>query len=759
MDPDPHGLSNLQQYSSVASDVLNVNDPLQSMTFDDLKGRLVPRGAPLLPGMAIETTHGIELVKAVSGDDVLTFGAPDYIARKDLSGAFDLSGIPLTPRNPTNTRYEAVRDRDQLSRLVEALSDSEKAYNNRVSAFNAACAEIQATNAALFADCTAKANMLRAEKAALDEEKKRLATSGFGLPAPPALAADSIVGKWVGTLYQQPAGTSSSYQGEFTLTSPNSGTSSYPSLNCGGDLSGGESGGIYRFRESIVTRRVTPTSGGCIDGNIEMVASGDTMTFHWRGYWEGQNIVVSGTLRRVDKAVATAAPAATSPPTSLSATVPSSSPATATTAPVTPAQAASLRNSCAAGKATDCTALGSIYANGTGVPKDYAQAVALFRKGCDGGDPLGCVNLGELYQNGMGVAKDDVQATALYRKACDGGAGAGCDDLGEAYRDGTGVAKDVSKATTLYQKGCSLGEKAACDDLKRLLASTPADSPPAAAPIKYFPPPTPASNSAVPAAGPVGKGTSLSPSDQQAYLATMLSGRSRTLMTSGGDAPVADGGPDGHSIFAYAFLQALQNPPAETFSAEAVFDSVKQRVAESAKQIPTYGYFENPYASGDFVFQRMASTFQRIVSSTSTFGNYYALVVGIDQYQHPMPPLKSAVNDARGVADELNKQYGFHVSLLLDKAATRANILDKLNSYRGQLGPNDNLVIYYAGAGIADPSGNKPGWIPADATSEDSTDRILMDEVMALANALPARHVLIISDSCYAGGFPGGQTR
>jgi hypothetical protein len=95
-----------------------------------------------------------------------------------------------------------------------------------------------------------------------------IAAAGLILPAVPADAADSIVGKWVGTLYQQPAASSSSYPGEFVLTSPTSGTSRYPSLNCGGNLSGDESGGVYRFRESIVQGRATATTGGCIDGNI-----------------------------------------------------------------------------------------------------------------------------------------------------------------------------------------------------------------------------------------------------------------------------------------------------------------------------------------------------------------------------------------------------------------------------------------------------------------------------------------------------------
>lgn len=114
------------------------------------------------------------------------------------------------------------------------------------------------------------------------------------------VTADSIVGTWTGTIEQHPAGSSSTYPGEFTLTSPTSGKSTYPSLNCGGTLSGGESGGVYRFRETITYGRVVAGSDqGCIDGNIEMTVRGNTMTWRWSGSWQGERYVASGTLQRM----------------------------------------------------------------------------------------------------------------------------------------------------------------------------------------------------------------------------------------------------------------------------------------------------------------------------------------------------------------------------------------------------------------------------------------------------------------------------
>lgn len=117
---------------------------------------------------------------------------------------------------------------------------------------------------------------------------------------PSTAVADSILGRWTGTVEQYPVGTSQTYTADMTLTSPTSGTIDYPSLNCGGTLSGGGSGGVYRFRESIRYGRVTSANpAGCFDGNIDMTVHGDTMTWQWSGSFEGQSYSVSGTLRRV----------------------------------------------------------------------------------------------------------------------------------------------------------------------------------------------------------------------------------------------------------------------------------------------------------------------------------------------------------------------------------------------------------------------------------------------------------------------------
>ena len=62
----------------------------------------------------------------------------------------------------------------------------------------------------------------------------------------------------------------------------------------------------------------------------------------------------------------------------------------------------------------------------------------------------------------------------------------------------------------------------------------------------------------------------------------------------------------------------------------------------------------------------------------------------------------------------LEKSYGFEVTRLIDKQATRANVLATLDSLV-TCGPQDACIIYFAGHGYFDEALGEGYWIPADA--------------------------------------------
>jgi hypothetical protein len=134
-------------------------------------------------------------------------------------------------------------------------------------------------------------------------------------------------------------------------------------------------------------------------------------------------------------------------------------------------------------------------------------------------------------------------------------------------------------------------------------------------------------------------------------------------------------------------------------------------------------------------------------------GAYYGLIIGINSYQHENQ-LRTPVADARSIEALLRSRYGFRTKLLLDGEATRAKILDAFGEYQRTLGENDSLLIYYAGHGAR--YGDEAYWLPADAETNSRANWIIAKDVTNEIREFPARHVLIISDSCYSGGLSRG---
>ena len=69
------------------------------------------------------------------------------------------------------------------------------------------------------------------------------------------------------------------------------------------------------------------------------------------------------------------------------------------------------------------------------------------------------------------------------------------------------------------------------------------------------------------------------------------------------------------------------------------------------------------------------------------WGNFYALVIGNNDYNIDLAPLETAVNDAKKIAEILEKKYGFIVQFEPNK--NRKELYSLLKSYRTILKEND----------------------------------------------------------------------
>ena len=91
--------------------------------------------------------------------------------------------------------------------------------------------------------------------------------------------------------------------------------------------------------------------------------------------------------------------------------------------------------------------MGWAYANGRGLPRDFAKAAEWYRVAATaGGDKDAQFALGELYFNGLGVANDYGRAIDLYRKAAYQGQPVAQYLIGIMYVEGWGVKRDAVEA-------------------------------------------------------------------------------------------------------------------------------------------------------------------------------------------------------------------------------------------------------------------------------------------------------------------------
>jgi formylglycine-generating enzyme required for sulfatase activity len=148
-------------------------------------------------------------------------------------------------------------------------------------------------------------------------------------------------------------------------------------------------------------------------------------------------------------------------------------------------------------------------------------------------------------------------------------------------------------------------------------------------------------------------------------------------------------------------------------------------------------------------------------SGKSVSSTQWLFVIGINNYKK-WPKLKTAVSDAKELKKVLLKKYYFdekHTVSLFDKNATRRNIIGKLEYLAGRVKPGDSLLIFYAGHGYINPVTRVGSWIPVESDINNSSSWVSNENIKNYlrVDAIKAKHILLISDSCFSGDFFKGQ--
>lgn len=143
-----------------------------------------------------------------------------------------------------------------------------------------------------------------------------------------------------------------------------------------------------------------------------------------------------------------------------------------------------------------------------------------------------------------------------------------------------------------------------------------------------------------------------------------------------------------------------------------------------------------------------------------SLGASYFLGIGIDQYAH-FKDLKNAKKDVVDIAQLLVTHYDIKEDAMFtfyNEEATCGRIMEALEALRSHLKPADKLIIYFSGHGHLD-RWKKGYWVPTDGDTNKASSLLSNSQLKDYLETIAARHILVISDSCYSGSlfYTGGQ--
>jgi hypothetical protein len=391
---------------------------------------------------------------------------------------------------------------------------------------------------------------------------------------------------------------------------------------------------------------------------------------------------------------------------------------------------------------------------------NYETALAFWLPQAELGDADAQAYVAEIYEKGLGTAPDHAKAAEWYARAAEKGHARARLSLAYLYEQGLGVERDALRALNLYRQATGIeGDDltyvseltAATDEAQRVIASLTAR--------------LEEQNAAV---ATLQRELTFARRDVDERRAQLEAVRAEAVTLQQELQIARSGGPAGNSAELQRLEAQLRDKEEQlafrtqqVAAAEAQASEREAKLGEQTKLIADLQEQQKRYADQAAAQQQMASVTRSIGPSVRpaiaptgrlardlSLGTYHALIIGNNDYEH-LPDLDTALNDAEAIARVLNEKYGFATRVLPN--ATRTDILSALNDYAKSLKSEDNLLIYYAGHGELDQRNLVGYWLPVNASRTDNTEWISDQMITNLISVMPARHVLVVADSCYSG--------
>ncbi len=344
---------------------------------------------------------------------------------------------------------------------------------------------------------------------------------------------------------------------------------------------------------------------------------------------------------------------------------------------------------------------------------NYKTALAVWLESAEKGDPKAQTYVGEIFEKGLGQEIDYVSAANWYAKAAKQGHKRAQINLGYLYENGLGVEQDTARALNLYRVASGAeGELIFAADAQKEIDALRSKL----------------------------ESKVKSAQQESAFLSKQIASL-QTKVNLGANSQQADD----QLNEAVKQIELLKNMYSRS-------QTELEELTGKMESLPKIRY--RTAANVDLIKPVKLSDNDALKFKNINFGRYFALIIGNQDYLY-LEDLASPHKDAVRLKEILESQYGFSSVLLSD--ASEKEILNAFDDLYQQIGPDDNLLVFYAGHGNLRESENqarKRGyWLPSNAAPSGLVNWINNSVISDHLDRIRARSVLVVADSCFAGNL------
>ena len=339
------------------------------------------------------------------------------------------------------------------------------------------------------------------------------------------------------------------------------------------------------------------------------------------------------------------------------------------------------------------------------------SSLAVWMEKAKAGDATAQFYVGQIYEKGMDSDPDYESAATWYRKAAESGSNEAKLSLAAMMEAGRGMAADATAAVNLYRE--AMGIKG-----NELISKDEADS--RVAEVER----------------------------QNAQLRSELAMQRAEAQTA---VTRLEG-----EVASLKAANASQKRDTRKMAAleKSLRDAVQQRdeVERKLAAVPASTAQDTVAQTRSVVVPLVSeSRALQVAADGVKFGRYHALIIGVQNYLS-YDPLKTPISDAKAIANVLENRYGFETTTLLD--ADFSSIVGSIVQLSSKIGPEDNVLIYFAGHGVINAE-QRGFWLPLDARQSERTPALPNETLAEFLAMFKARSVLVIADSCFGSALSG----